>query len=228
MSLPLRQRSPGVSLAQGLFYEFCSLTLRIGMRCFYRVKVLHAERVPPKGPLLIASNHESYLDPPLVGIYARPRHVSFVARVGLFTFKPFAWLISWLNATPIKGDGNDTSSIREIVRRLEQGNAVVIFPEGARTFDGKLQEFKRGIALLVKKGDAPVLPVAVAGAFEAWPRTRTLPGGFRSRVGVIYGDPIPAAELLKDGPDAALLRLRSEIQKLQAELRAELKLPPAT
>lgn len=226
MPLPLRQRSPGVSLPRILFYEFCLLANRALFACCYRLTVLHRERVPQTGPLLVASNHESFFDPSLVGTYARPRHVSFVARVGLFTSRPFAWLISCLNATPIKGDGNDTASIREIVRRLHLGHAVVIFPEGARAFDGSLQEFKRGISLLVKKGDADVLPVAVAGAFEVWPRSRKIPGKFWRRIGVAYGVPIPAADLLKDGPDAALNRLRDEIQKLRAELRAELKLPP--
>lgn len=225
MSLPLRQRSPGVSLPRILLYEFNLAAIRLLFAVFYRVVILHRERVPPTGPLLVASNHESFLDPPLVGTYATPRHVSFIARAGLFKFRPFAWLISWLNATPIKGDGNDTASIREIVRLLDQQHAVVIFPEGARSPDGQIQEFKRGISLLVKKGGAPVLPVAIAGAFDVWPRSRSFPGKLGSAMGVNYGSPIPAAELLKDGPDAALNRLRSEIIRLQAELREHMKHP---
>ena len=189
-------------------------------------RAYHAARVPAAGPLLIAANHESYLDPPLVGSFLHTRQISYIARAGLFKFKPLAWLITALNSISLKEDSGDAAAIREILRRLERGDAVLIFPEGSRSPDGEMQEFKRGVALLVKKARCPVLPVAVDGCFDAWPRHRKLPRIFH-RVGVLYGEPIPYDELMKDGPDAALERLHAEVATLLEELRRRAGRAPA-
>lgn len=199
-------------------YDVLSGATRTAFRVLYRTTVLHADRIPHQGGVLLVPNHESYLDPPLVGSFIRSRRITFVARVGLFTFRPLGWLISALDAIPVHGDANDTASIRLFIQRLEAGGAVLIFPEGARTEDGALGEFKRGVLLLIRKAGVPVVPIAVAGCFEAWPRSRSLPGGFGRPLGVAYGHPITPEELMKNGPDAALARLRAEIHTLKSEL----------
>jgi 1-acyl-sn-glycerol-3-phosphate acyltransferase len=212
-SLPIPQR---------LFYRFFRGVTRTLMQLMFRAYGRHAYRVPATGAVLIAANHQAYLDPPLVGGFVRFRECHFLARAGLFTNKWFGWIITGLNSVPISEDGSDLSAIKEILRRLELGEAVVIFPEGSRTSDGAMHPFKRGVSLLVKKSSCPVVPVAVEGCFDAWPR-----GGkvkpFRARIAVMYGHPIPHDELMKDGPDAALRRLERDIDAMRLELRREMR-----
>lgn len=218
----LRAKRPGASLFQLLFYEAIRLTAALIFIIGFRARAFHAARIPTAGPLLLAANHQSYLDPPLIGAFLGNRQISYIARAGLFKFKPLAWLITALNSISLKEDSGDAAAIREILRRLERGDAVLIFPEGSRSPDGEMHEFKRGVALLVKKARCPVLPIAVDGCFDAWPRTRALPRPFR-RIGVLYGAPIPYDELMKDGPDEALRRLEREVAALLAELRARMR-----
>jgi 1-acyl-sn-glycerol-3-phosphate acyltransferase len=203
---------------RNLYDALCFIN-RFVFRACYPTTVLHPERIPATGGLLLVSNHQSYFDPPLIGSFIRQRRVTFVARVTLFTFRPLGWFIGAMRALPIHGDGNDTGSIRMFVRALQNGEAVLIFPEGARTFDGSIGEFKRGVLLLVRKADVPVVPIAVAGCFDVWPRQSKGPGRLGTPIGVAYGNPISAEELMRGGPDAALDRLRSEISTLGAELR---------
>ena len=217
----LASRRPDASLGPVLFYEFVRAFTALLFVLVYRVRVFGARNVPQSGAVLIAANHQSFLDPPLIGSFARPRHMSFVARMGLFTFKPFAWFIGALNATPIKEDGGDTAAIKEVIRRLAAGHAVVIFPEGSRTPDGRQHEFKRGVAVLMKRAKCPVVPAAVVGCFEAWPIHRKLPSLLGHRLLVAYGQPISHEDLMRDGADAALARIESEVSRLRAELEAE-------
>lgn len=231
--MPLRSwissRRPGATAPKVMLYEFASALCAMAFVIAYRVRIRGAAQVPASGPCLLAANHESFFDPPLIGTFVRSRHLSFVARIGLFKFKPFAWLISALNALSINDGGSDTAAIKEVLRRLGAGHAVLIFPEGARTPDGQLQEFKRGVALLVSRARCPVVPVAVAGCYRAWsihdrfPKLRAMPVPFGlfwgggQRLAVVYGKPIAHEELMKDGPDAALARLRAEIERLSHE-----------
>lgn len=218
----LRAKRPQATLSQLFFYEIIRNLAGVVLVLCFRTRAYHAERVPSSGPLLIASNHESYLDPPLIGTFAVNRQISYIARSGLFGLKPLAWFITALNAIPIRENQGDAAAIREIIRRLEAGEVVLIFPEGSRTSDGRMQEFKRGVALLVKKAKCAVQPVAVEGAYKTWPRHRLAPRLFRTRTGVLYGQPIPYEELMKDGPDAALRRIEQEIATLAAELHQQM------
>lgn len=218
----LRALRPGASVPQILFYEFCRRVCALVLILFFRYKPYRRERVPATGPLIIAANHQSYLDPPMVGCLLSQRGLTYVARAGLFKFKPFGWLIGAVGSVPLKEDEGDAGAIREFIRQLGMGRAVLIFPEGSRTRTGAMGPFKRGVALLVKKAKCPVQPVAVEGVFDAWPRGG-LPRPFVSRVAVMYGQPIAYDELMKDGADAALERLRREIDAMRLELRAKLR-----
>lgn len=205
--------------------------MRLLYRVLYRPIVSGQHQVPTKGPVLLAANHQSYIDPPFVCLYIS-RHTSFVARAGLFKSKIMGLLISSLNALPIAESGGDAAAIKEVLRRLAKGHAVIIFPEGSRTKDGAMDEFKRGVALLVKKAKCPVVPIALEGCFDAFPRGQH-PRVFGQRIGLRYGKPIDADELMKDGADAGLRRLAKEVDDLRLALRAEMrektggKIPPA-
>jgi 1-acyl-sn-glycerol-3-phosphate acyltransferase len=219
----LRARHPCDSIPRILFYEICRLSARAVLWLICRPSGRGLENIPQKGSLLIAANHQSYLDPPTIGGLISIRQLDFIARSGLFAFGPFARLITWLNSIPVRGDASDSATIKEVIRRIESGHAVLIFPEGSRTPDGAMHRFKRGIALLVKRAKCPVLPVAIEGAYDNWPRRRKAPRFFGNRVLVKYGAPIPYDELMKDGVDAALTRLALEIDRMRLELRVELR-----
>jgi len=225
MRPPLKDRQPGASWLAAAFYEFWRVLCHTLLRLGFRLTTRGVENVPAMGPLLIAANHQSYLDPPGIGSPITQRHLCFIAKAGLFRFKPFAWVITNLNSIPIREDQGDAAAIKEAIRRLEGGAAVLIFPEGSRCDDGKIAPFKRGVALLMKKARCPVLPAAIDGAFEAWPNSRGVPLAFRRRIWVRYGRPIPYDELMQDGADAALARIEREVRELWAQIRAERGLP---
>ncbi len=188
------------------------------LKLFFGLKVRGQRNIPPTGPLLICANHQSFLDPPAIGCRVTSRHLDFVARFGLFKHPFMSWFLKALNSVPIAEEGNDAPAIREILKRLKQGKAVMIFPEGSRTYDGQVQPFKRGIALLLKRAKCPVVPAAIAGAYEAWPRTQKFPRLWHNRVRVCIGEPIAYEELMSEGPDAALRRLEVEVRSLYDQI----------
>lgn len=189
-------------------------------KVLFGLRGVDVKNVPATGPLLLVANHQSYLDPPFIGCLIRARNLDYIARVGLFV-GPLGWLITALSSIPIRGSGADKGTIKEVVARLKLGRATLIFPEGSRTADGKMEPFQAGAALLARMADCPVVPVAITGAYKAWPRTRKLPLPWSARVIVKYGRPIAAKELLKDGSDAAMARLRGEIEKMLGEIGDE-------
>jgi 1-acyl-sn-glycerol-3-phosphate acyltransferase len=130
--------------------------------------------MPFEGPVLLLANHQSFLDPLIVGLCAR-RPLIYLARKTLFKNPLFAALIRSLNAVPIDQEGIGKDGIRTILEQLQLGRAVVVFPEGERTPDGRMLPLKPGIHLLIKRTQAPIVPVGIAGAFDAWPRRRAYP-----------------------------------------------------
>lgn len=212
----------GVGVWKATLYEFCWCALWVIQTLWLRLRRFHLERVPRDGACLMVANHQSYLDPTCIGMVATVRPMHQVARLGLFKNRAFGWFIGALNSIPIREEEGDTGAMRAILARLKEGALVLIFPEGSRTPDGAIKGFKRGVAVLVKRSTCPVLPVAIDGAYDAWPRRQKRPRWWGNRVGVMVGTPIPHDELMRDGPDAAMRRLEREVAALQMELRARL------
>jgi 1-acyl-sn-glycerol-3-phosphate acyltransferase len=217
-----RQR-PGTPIVRLLAYSGARLITTALLTLFYRLRVFGRERVPRDGALLIVANHQSYLDPPVIGCAIRSRHLDYIARAGLFESRVVGGLITTFNSIPIKEEGGDAGAIKEVLRRLDEGRAVLIFPEGTRSPDGAMREFKRGVALLVKRSRCPVLPVAVEGAFDAWPRDRKRPRVFGQRVAVCIGEPIEHEALMAGGAEEGLRRLEREIDAMRLDLRKQLR-----
>jgi 1-acyl-sn-glycerol-3-phosphate acyltransferase len=145
------------------------------------------QNVPLTGPVLLVSNHQSNLDPVLVGL-ACPRQLKYLARQGLFFF-PFSLWIRALGAVPIDRERGALAGIRATLELLKQNNAVLVFPEGSRTLDGRLHEMLPGFCLLARRSRATIVPLAVEGAFAALPR-----GSFLVRphsIGLTFGAAIP-------------------------------------
>jgi 1-acyl-sn-glycerol-3-phosphate acyltransferase len=202
--------------AVGYWTTFWTLTLGWGARAWNR------ERVPAEGPMLLVSNHVSHFDPPLVGMSVG-RPCTYLARKGLFEVPGLGWLIRRLGAVPIDREaGKD--GLMAVLRLLEEGRRVVMFPEGTRSPDGTFQPLKPGVALLVKKARCPVVPVGVAGAYDAWPRSQKLPVpallgalGPARRIGVNFGEPIPAGHFAAMDRGAILAELQGRIAVALAE-----------
>lgn len=156
-------------------------------RIFFRFRVLHKERRILEGPVILAMNHESYLDPPLAGA-ASGREVFFLARDTLLENAFLGWLLPRLNVIPVDQEGNDRSALKALIRILRQGRGTAVFPEGARTLDGKLQPALPGLGFVIAKTLAPVLPMRIFGAHEAMPRG----GGYLRlrRITIVIGEPI--------------------------------------
>ncbi|MFT6862250.1 MAG: 1-acyl-sn-glycerol-3-phosphate acyltransferase [Akkermansiaceae bacterium] len=189
---------------------------RAAAKAFFRYQVVGREKLVQEGPVLIASNHESFLDPPLVGI-AYNESVYYLARKTLFK-GPTKWLYPRWNAIPVDQDAPDMSSLKKIIKMLKSGKQVVIFPEGARTLTGELQPGEAGVGLIAAKSGAVIQPVRIFGAYEALPR-----GSGRLRfhpVTVVIGDPITltASECRAKGREsyqAISNRIMGEISKIK-------------
>ena len=153
---------------------------------FYNVKVEGKENIPQDTGFIIASNHRSFADPPLVAVTSKCSKFSFVAKEELFKNPLFGWLIRKLGAFPVVRGKGDMKVISDAVERLEEGRILVIFPEGTRSKDGKLGRGKTGVALIAAKSKAVVVPTAVV--FEGKLR-------FRKKVTVKFGKPIQPEEI---------------------------------
>ena len=141
-------------------------------RVFFRYQVIHPERIIQNGPVILAMNHQSYLDPPLAGI-ACDRAIYFLARKTLLDAPLLGWILPKLNVVPVDQEGNDRSALKAVIRILRAGHCTIIFPEGSRTLDGNLQPALPGIGLVIAKTLAPVVPMRIFGAHEALPRGRS-------------------------------------------------------
>lgn len=177
-----------------LGYHFSRLVGRL----FFRFRVIHRERMIQSGPVILAMNHESYLDPPLAGT-ACDRAIYFLARRTLLDVPVLGWLLPKLNVIPVNQEGVDRSAIKALIRTLNAGNGVLVFPEGSRTLDGNLQPAEAGLGLVIAKTLAPVVPMRIFGAHKALPRGG---GGLHFvPITIVIGEPIrfSAAELGSSG-----------------------------
>jgi 1-acyl-sn-glycerol-3-phosphate acyltransferase len=176
-------------------WKFLQGICRVTTTLMFDLKVYGLHNVPPEGGLLLVSNHQSYLDPVLLGVRLR-RPLSYLAKSQLFKNPAFAWLIRSLGAFPVKQGAGDVGAMKETIARLQAGDALNIYPEGSRTENGKMLPMEKGIGLVVRKAKVPVVPVVIDGSFRAWPRGRTM---FRSSpIRVMYGPPLDLTNLNRD------------------------------
>ena len=198
------------SIPARMWYALCWYPCWAVAKLLFRFRWSGAENVPSDGPVLIASNHQSHLDPVLVGI-ACPRQLRFLARHTLF-FWPLAWLIRSLGAVPIDR-ASGRGGIKATLKLLKEGAPVLVFPEGTRTPDGALQPLHAGFCALARRSGATIVPAALDGAYAAMPRGSRLP---RPRpITLRFGRPIAANEYEALG-DEQLVEL------IIARMRAEL------
>jgi 1-acyl-sn-glycerol-3-phosphate acyltransferase len=163
-------------------YAFCKTVAKVA----FQYQAFGQENIIEDGPAIMAANHQSYLDPPLVGITCRAE-IYFLARKTLFKNKFLGSMLSRVNALPVDLSGADLTAIRTIINLLKQGQRTAIFPEGTRSLTGEIQRARPGIGMIIAKTLAPVVPMRIFGSFEAWPKGGKIK---LSQITVVVGKPI--------------------------------------
>lgn len=206
-------------------WRFFQFILQILFALWFRFRVRGLRNLPETGGGLVLANHQSFLDPLLLQI-ALHRPIGFLARNNLFGVPFVGWVVRKHYCVGINRESAATASIRETVRRMKHGFLIGVFPEGTRTRDGTVAAFKPGFVALVRRAKRPIIPVGIAGAYEAMPRSSwwIRPKTIR----VVYGEPIPFEELeslCQRGREEELVALVQ--RRVQACLEeAEAWLPP--
>src|SRR5947199_6491380 len=170
------------------FYYWLGYHLsRLLARLFCGFRIIHRERVIQTGPVILAMNHQSFFDPPLAG-NACDRPIFFLAKKSLMNVPVLGWLLPKLNVIPVNLEGGDRSALKALIRILSAGECALVFPEGTRTPDGSLQPAQPGLGLVIAKTRAPVVPMRIFGAHDAWP----IGGKIRlfRKITVVVGEPI--------------------------------------
>ena len=162
------------------------------------------------------SNHQSHLDPVLVGLSC-DRRLNYLARDTLFGFAPFRWLILSLDAIPIDREGTGLGGLKETLRRLKRQEMVLMFPEGTRTRDGEVGRLKPGFCAVARRGKVALLPVAIDGAFNAWPRWRRFP--LPAVMQLQMGPPVTPDEISKYTDDELVAEVERRIRQCHRTAR---------
>ncbi len=200
------------------YFAVYHLTRLVGKLLFH-FRVIHPERVIQEGPVILAMNHQSYLDPPLAGIGCR-RAIYFLARKTLLDLPVLGWILPRLNVIPVDQEGGDRSALKALIRILRDDHCVLVFPEGSRTLDGNLQPPQPGLGFVIAKTRAPVVPMRIFGAHEALPR-----GSQRLRlhpITIVVGEPLRFTEADLQGSNREVyLRLSHKVMEAIAALRVE-------
>lgn len=203
--------APEILVHATLGYRAAHLSTWAFGALWFRESYEGREHLPKTGGVVVMSNHQSFYDIPVLS-HAIPRHVSFVARDTLANFKPLAWLMRTCGAVLIKRGAPDRAALREMVQHLERGDCVVVFPEGTRTVDGRVSEFKGGALVAARMAKVPIVPCSIRGSFEALPKKALFPRPKKIRVR--FGAPIDSSL-----PDA-LERTQAAVAEMTGDGRA--------
>lgn len=185
------------------------------------LKVHGRENIPRKGRVIIASNHISHLDPPLIGVSA-PRNVAFIAKIELFRTPILGWWMRAMGQIGVERGGGGRKALVTAQDVLEKENAIIIFPEGTRSATGRVARGKTGVAVLALKTGSPVVPAAITGSYKAFKRGMKFPKP--GRVVIHFGKPIEingglpmTDEIPREMLEEVTAKIMREIQKLLPE-----------
>jgi len=199
--------------------------LRAVLPAFWKARVYGRHNEPSEDGVVYISNHQSFLDPMLVG-FGLVRPLSYMARDSLFKIPGIGQLMTGVNAFPVKRGKADTGALKEAMRRIKRGGQVLVFAEGTRTCDGKIAPFLPGVALLAQRAAKWIVPVVIDGGFEVWPRTQALPK--IGDVTVSFGKAIAQEDVrhLKSGE--MVEHVRQIMIQMQTDMRQEAGRPALT
>lgn len=204
------------------WYRFSRFMFRCYFRLWHRGRIIGADLTPPTGGCILAGNHMSFLDPPFFGS-ACPRSACYMARDTLFRHPLANWILKSWNCVPMNRERGDIGALRTVLRLLEEGKPVLMFPEGTRSDDGQLKEGRAGIGMIAAKARVPIVPMRIFGTNHALPRGTSLPRP--AKVIIRYGEPFvyPLPEnvdkLRGDDLKALYLDISREIMRRIGELQ---------
>lgn len=198
--------------------------IHVAYDMFFRGEVIGLDNLPRDGAFLIAANHASHLDPPMIGSQV-PRQMSFFARKTLWNSRAFSWWLDGVGTIPVDRDGGqDVSALKRVLRALGEGRVMILFPEGTRSLDGNLQPPKPGVGFIVCKTQVPVVPARIFGSFTAFGKGARFPR-LGTPLTVVFGHPIAPAEY--DEPAAGRERYQIASTRIMERI-AQLHAPAET
>lgn len=207
-------------LGEFIYWTSCFI-VRMSAYVFWRIKYIDRKNIPRKGRVIIASNHISHLDPPLIGV-GIPRNVSFIAKIELFKKNLLGWWMRQMGMIGVERGGGGRKALMAALSVLEREGAIIIFPEGTRSYTGRLSKGKSGVAVLALKSGAPIIPASITGSYEAFSRGMKYPK--LGRVKVKFGKPIivnsgdaMTGEIPRELLEELTAKVMIEIQKLLPE-----------
>ncbi|HVP74020.1 MAG TPA: lysophospholipid acyltransferase family protein [Phycisphaerales bacterium] len=222
-ALQTSRRTPGWPPLTMLFWwNGVRGCLWFAFKMLYRLRLEGEENVPRTGPIIYVANHQAHMDPCIVGILVGDRAFSGMARKTLFTNPILSWMMRGIGVIALDQSKGDTAAMKAGLAELEAGRCLLIFPEGTRTRDGAVHKFKPGAALLIRRSGAPVVPVAIEGAYDIW-RIGTPRPKLTGRLAVRAAPMVSAEEVLRGGVEAGLQRLHDQIDAMRLELRLRLR-----
>lgn len=202
-----------------IWYRLGRFVCLIFCRLFFRMRVYGRQNIPADGAFIIVSNHQSYLDPVFCGIFSK-RCLYYLARDTLFSNRIFGRLLRSVNVIPIRRGQADLPAMKKVIKKLKQGSGVCLFPEATRTRDGKIAPFRPGLGLLCRRGEAPIVPVMIDGAFECWPRNKRI-FSMGCKIAVCYGATITTRQI-KNMDDRQLAeKLTGKLRQMQNDYRTK-------
>ncbi len=199
------------------WYIFALWACRMYCVTFFRMHLIGQNNVPRKGPFVLISNHQSFLDPIFCGAPLR-RQLVYVARDTLFHNWFFRYICCSIGVIPVKRGSADLSAIKAMLRKLKEGYGLCLFPEATRTADGKIASLRSGFAMLCRKTKAPIVPVVIDGAYECWPRTKKFFSPWHN-ITVRYGKSIPYKQASQMTDDELAEYLTNSMRKMLNESR---------
>lgn len=206
------------------WYVFALWACRMFCVVFFRMHLSGQENIPRKGPFLLISNHQSYLDPIFCGTPIR-RQMVFVARDSLFRSWAFRSIIASVGAIPVRRGRADLTAMKRMLASLREGFGLCLFPEATRTSDGRIAALRPGFSFLCRKAKAPIVPVVIDGAFQCWPRNQKFFSPWQ-HIWVRYGKRIEPQEASRMSDDELAVHLTDVMRKMLNECREKFSKSP--
>jgi 1-acyl-sn-glycerol-3-phosphate acyltransferase len=196
------------------FYRHAQIVAQILTKLLFNLEVEGSQFIPKHGGALIVSNHQSNLDPVVLGAFL-DRPLNFVGKAELFANPFAAWIMHRLNAFPLRQGKGDIGAVKETINRLREGHILNLYPEASRTPDGQIHPFERGVGLIVRRANVPVIPATIIGAFDAWPIHRSI---WRMKpIRVKFGPPLNLTGLHSDKEITAAIE--REVRRMFQEMQ---------